>query len=356
MPYCEKPEDQNAGLAERYAQVGRYLTQLADHSEVARRQLWDLPPEATTADYEKHTQSLRARVAVMLGYPPPGTPVEGPMRIEEIGADEDGAFYRVHIELLREGMHAYGLLIKPNRPSPTGKSLAVAIHGGMGTPELAAGILGPTNYNDMGRRLARRGHLVWMPACYERVSFDDKALPPVEVHRVLDLKARLVGTTLPAVDAYSIIASTGRVLCSEHCDADHAIAVGLSYGGLRSLVVCALSTLFRACISSCYFNDRRRVLEHYSETGGFSDCFFPNALGIATDVELCRLICPRPLFIEVGTNDELFPVEGAISVSGEVQRLYQSLGVAERFEFDAFAGGHEFSGVKALQFLDRLGL
>lgn len=352
--YSEDHESQNARLADRYEQVGRYLAAAADGAQSQRVRDWALPTGVSPADYEQHMAPFRARVEAMIGYPPPGERMECLPALEDVGADEDGAFHRVRLPLLQEGLEAYGLLIQPRAPAP-GKCLAVAIHGGGGTPELAAGILGPSNYEDMGRRLARRGHTVWMPACHERVTFDTAA-PAVDVHRTLDLRARLVGTTLSAIDAFAIVASTEAVLASPHCEADGAIAVGLSYGGFRSLLVSALASVFRACVSSCYFNDRRQVLEAYVPSGGFSDWCFPDTLRVATDVELCRLICPRPLCIEVGVKDEAFRVEGAIGASAAVRDVYESLGVADRFEFDAFEGGHEFSGVGAFAFLDRMGL
>ena len=252
---------------------------------------------------------------------------------------------------MHEGLDVYGLLIKPHAVIPS-KALAVAIHGGGGTPELAAGILGPTNYNDMGRRLVRRGHIVWMPSCYERSSFEENYR---DAHKALDLKANLVGSSLSAIDAYCIIRGTESMLSHFGLQDAGAVAVGLSYGGFRALEVCALSEIYRACISSCYFNDRRTILES-KEDGSFIDWYFPNVLAIATDIELCRLICPRPLFIEVGQNDELFPVNDAIEASKQVERLYADIGIADLYAFDAFEGGHEFSGVNAFEFLDKLGL
>ncbi len=356
MPYFESYDEQNALLTERFEEVQSYLKKLADSADVARKKSWALPVGITLEDYPEHIKPLRVKVQKMFGYPPPGTLLNSKPVIKEIGQDEDGTFCRVFIPLLKEGYEAYGLLIKPSRPSvPQRKVLAVAIHGGGGTPELAAGILGSSNYNDMGKRLARRGYTVWMPACYERISFDEKYNRP-DVHRVLDLKARLVGTTLSAIDAFGIIKSTEILLDSKESDKKEAIAVGLSYGGFRALLVSAFSDIFVACVSSCFFNDRRTELEKYGEKGTFTDWFFENTLSVATDVELCRLICPRPLFIEVGIKDDLFPVDGAIEASVEVRKLYEKLNVRERFGFDAFEGGHEFSGVKALEFLDRMSL
>lgn len=363
MKYSENFKQQNTRVAERFQAGKKYLEKLADISDVSREKIWMVPREISPEKYRKHIRPFRKRVNRMLGYPPPGTILKNvkPV-IKKIGQDEDGTFFRVSMLLLKEGYGAYGLLIKPrNFELSLAKPLAVAIHGGDGTPELAAGILGPFNYNDMGRRLARSGYMVWMPACFERTGYHFSAKGVLQpepeksnVHRMFDWRARIVGTTLTAIDIFGIIKSTETLLSSEGFAKRKAVVAGLSYGGFRALAAAALSDTFAACISSCYFNDRRAELERYSEEGVFPDWFFNNVLGVATDVELCRLICPRPLFIEVGKKDELFPAKGARKTSLKVKKLYRDLGLENLFGFDVFPGAHEFSGIKALRFLRRL--
>jgi len=353
--YEETREAQNGLLASRLERAKSYLETLADMAEGERKAAFAQPAGLSTAEYAARVAPLRGRITAMIGYPPPGVPVTVAPVLEEIGADDDGTFFRVTIPLLQEGLDAHGLLICPAHPV-AGKALAVAIHGGGGTPELAAELLGSTNYNNMGRRLARRGHTVWMPACFERSTFNEDG-SNIDLHRYLDRKARLVGTSVSALDAYIIIQSTTAILALPNIEAQEAIAVGLSYGGFRALLVTALSDIFTACISSCYFNDRRAILDQYSQpVATFDDWIFVNALRLATDIEFCQLICPRPLTIEVGQTDELFPVEGAIKAAAEVQALYAGLGISDRFLFDPFEGVHEFNGVAAFEFLDRMGI
>ena len=354
MAYCENLEQQETVLAGRFEAAKSYLKKLSDAADAARKKSWSPPKGISSEEYRKYTVPFRVNVRKMLGYPPPGKILKAEQpALKKIGRDEDGTFYRVNLPLLKEGYQAYGLLIRPpNATASLRKPLAVAIHGGGGTPEMAAGILGPSNYKDMGRRMARRGHTVWLPACYERTTF--KTPQSIDIHRILDRRARLVGTTLSAIDAFGIIKSTETLLASEEFVGKEAIVLGLSYGGFRALLASALSDIFTVCISSCYFNDRRPELERYSAEGTFADWFFDNLLNVATDVELCRLICPRPLFIEVGNKDKTFPVAGARKAASEVRKTYRSLNLENLFGFDAFAGGHEFSGVKAFEFLDRL--
>lgn len=360
MPYVESPDKQRQIAFARQDKVLGYLARASDEAQRQRLARWQPPAGMTAEQYELFTSPLRQQAAAMIGYPPPGEPVELKLSFEQIGSDDDGTFYRVTMPLLRQGLEAYGILLRPHKV--TRATLALAIHGGGGNPEVVVPVLEQSwNYNDMGRRLARRGHVVWAPAAYETLVKDDGG--KIEVHLPLDRRARMIGTTLVAIDAYSIIRSTDAILaCGSGVPVAGgaafagAIAVGLSYGGLRALVAPAMSPAFVASVCSCYFSDRRKRLDAAADGENWNDMMYEDVFRIATDVEFCQLICPRPLFIENGKADNIFSIDDSIAQAPKVQAVYEALGIGGRFGFEAFEGGHEFSGVKALEFLDRQGL
>lgn len=353
MTFALPHDSQAEPLIARNKQTREYLSNIADVAEMARDAEWEAPNDPESEAYRAFQRIMREKLAEMIDYPPPGDPVDIEPEIRPLGEDEDGEYFQVEMPLLEEGLRADGLLIRPHG-APEDEPLAVAIHGGGGTPELAAGILetGSANYNDMGRRLARSGHIVWMPACHEINDTIPESAACPNPHVELEYRARLVETTLTALDLYTIIQST-EIMMMLHGRRD-AVAVGLSYGGFRSLMVTALSPLFCACISSCYFNDRRPLLEQWAAQNMFMDWFFRDGLGIATDVEVCKLIAPRSLYVEVGRHDDLFPVEGTEKAARKVAAFYEKLGRADAFQFEIFDGGHEFSGVKSLEWLRRI--
>ena len=90
-----------------------------------------------------------------------------------------------------------------------------------------------------------------------------------------------------------------------------------------------------------------------SEPHGFLDWRFPDSLTLWRDPSLIALVAPRPLLIESGTQDQLFPIAGARKMAPEVTALYQRLGIADRIEFDAFVGRHDFDGETAMAFIDK---
>ena len=79
--------------------------------------------------------------------------------------------------------------------------------------------------------------------------------------------------------------------------------------------------------------------------------YVPGILRFAEMADLAALIAPRPLLIEAGTADPIFPVDAVRAGCAEVARAYALLGVDGNFDQDIFEGGHRFSGAKAFDWL-----
>jgi hypothetical protein len=75
-------------------------------------------------------------------------------------------------------------------------------------------------------------------------------------------------------------------------------------------------------------------------------------IGELEHVDLGALVAPRPLLIETGTEDPIFPVEAARREVARLATVYGTLGVPERLEHEVFEGGHRWNGVRAYGFLD----
>lgn len=109
--------------------------------------------------------------------------------------------------------------------------------------------------------------------------------------------------------------------------------IGLSYGGFYSLFSAALDRRIRAAVSSCFFNDRK--------TYDVPDWSWFGSANRFLDAEVGSLVCPRPLYIEVGKKDELFDVRRARPEAKKLAGVYRSLGLAEQFRYKEHDGGHE---------------
>ncbi len=76
-------------------------------------------------------------------------------------------------------------------------------------------------------------------------------------------------------------------------------------------------------------------------------------LGRLEHEDLGALISPRPLLIETGTEDPLFPLAAATESVRHTRLVYAHDGAADRLEHDIFEGDHQWHGVAAVPFLNR---
>ena len=65
------------------------------------------------------------------------------------------------------------------------------------------------------------------------------------------------------------------------------------------------------------------------------------------------LIAPRALQIQSGVKDKGFPIDEVRSLIPKVEQRFAELGARDKFDFQAFDGGHEFRGDVAWQFLSK---
>jgi hypothetical protein len=67
--------------------------------------------------------------------------------------------------------------------------------------------------------------------------------------------------------------------------------------------------------------------------------------------DVAGLIAPRPLFVESGERDDIFPIAASRASFVRVQRVYEVMGAPEYTAQETFDAAHSFYGVKGLPFL-----
>jgi len=142
------------------------------------------------------------------------------------------------------------------------------------------------------------------------------------------------------------------VLQRMEVDPQRVAMIGLSYGGFYTLYTTALEPRIKVAVSSCFFNDRAAWLDK-TELINMPDWRFTNGLVLFNDPEIVALVCPRPLLVQVGTRDELFPIEGARRTAPAAAAYYERLHLADHFRFVEFPGTHEFHGAEVWEFLQK---
>ena len=85
--------------------------------------------------------------------------------------------------------------------------------------------------------------------------------------------------------------------------------------------------------------------------------FVPGLLKLGELSDLAGLIAPRPLMIEHGTRDHIFPIARVKAAEVRARRAWKAFGADESLETDYFEGRHRINGDAAYAFLGRhLGL
>ena len=342
---------------EQHLQLKTYVDQLLQ-TQADRALLSVAPDFSSVSAYERSLQPLRDRLGKHYGTPPPGAREGRVTKFLQVGEDADCALYRVWIEVI-DGVDAYGLYLVPKKFSANARTtsgrapLLIAQHGGGGNPEAIADLDTRANYNAFGRAAVQRGYIVWAPALAMRSTYSGDPVIPGASRELLDQKLRLAGTSIIGVELHKIIESTRTLLrVRPEIDAARVGMTGLSWGGFFTMYATALAPFIKVAAPSGYFRDTAQLLARATAdaaTAGDRELF--GALG---HFQAVALICPRPCLVQIGEQDgALNPMPGARAEAERAATFYQQLGVADRFQFSAHPGGHEFDTKTLLDFFDR---
>jgi dienelactone hydrolase len=126
--------------------------------------------------------------------------------------------------------------------------------------------------------------------------------------------------------------------------------VGISGGGLVTQFAAALDSRILAAGVSGYCN---RFADCILSIRHCIDNYVPGLGLLADSDDIACLIAPRPLLIQAGTRDPLFPIAATRAAVGKLKRCYALLGASRSLETDFFAGGHQFRGRSFWAFFHR---
>ena len=126
-------------------------------------------------------------------------------------------------------------------------------------------------------------------------------------------------------------------------------AMGISGGGMHTFYSTCLDERIRACVISGYFSTYQDSIfaMHHCPCN-----YVPGIAKFGEMYDLIGLIAPRPVLIEAGDHDEIFPLQAVKkSVKIASDKVYAIFGAQEQFETDFFSGRHQISGRRAYDFL-----
>lgn len=162
--------------------------------------------------------------------------------------------------------------------------------------------------------------------------------------------ALLLGQTLLGWRVYDVMRTIDFIATRKELDASRIGCVGISGGGTCTLFSAALEPRIKAAFVSGYLNTFR------DSVGSLSHCidnYVPGIMNWAEMYDIAGLIAPRPLIIESGRKDDIFPIEASAESFRKVSGIYNVFGAGNRVEHDVFDEAHSFWGKKGVPFLAR---
>jgi dienelactone hydrolase len=162
--------------------------------------------------------------------------------------------------------------------------------------------------------------------------------------------ALLVGQTMIGWRVWDVMRTLDYIATRAELDATRVGCLGISGGGTATLFAAALEPRLRVAMVSGYLNTFR------DSVGSLSHCidnYVPGILNWAEMYDLAGLIAPRPLFVESGEKDNIFPIKASIESFGKVREIYSAFAATDVVEQEVFPDEHSFWGRKGIPFLAR---
>ncbi len=283
--------------------------------------------------------AARSRFVQMLGWPLAEYTPAQPLQVKEtlLYKDDAMSIRRVQLELEKDFWFT-GLLFLHDDGQQ--RPMVICQHGGAGTPELVSGLIpdGSGNYSKLTQRVFNAGANVFAPQLFLwhtelfGCAPGQEGLTRDEIRRPMDASLKNLGGSMIAVELWCLRRSLDWLEKLPCVEPGALGMVGLSYGGQYTLFMAAVEPRLKACLSSCYFNDRNTIEWPDYTWFGAGEKFF--------DAEIALLARPRKLYIQVSDNDEVFFADGARREWARLQQL--SADDLAWVNFRMFKGVHEF--------------
>lgn len=352
-----------AGLEERVA--GRQLDSLeftrAVYQSAPLRLRFRAGSRTQTLAWQKQ---LRAKLVDLMGALPTA---RCPLRPEILESREVEDYRREKIVFQsRPDLSVFAYLLVPNRPAGTQKSaggrlpavICLPGHGRGCDPVAGIDENGELDTADkeyqhsFGVQAARQGFIALV---VEQLAFGCRRDPAARKKGLGTSScqpaagaALLLGQTMATWRAYDVIRAVDYLATRPEVDAGRIGCMGISGGGTVTLYAAGIEPRIRAAVLSGSFASYRDSIFSIAHC---IDNYVPGILNWAEMSDVAGLIAPRPVFIESGERDDIFPVDSARNAVAELRRIYGVFGAEQSVGHEVFPAPHSFWGKGAFDFL-----
>ena len=328
------------------------------------------PDHAPYAFRAKNAQEARnwqseTRAALMrtIGLPQLRAAEPRPRQIERIDK-EDYVREKITLRTTEDSLMPVYLLLPKGRKEP--HPVVIAFHGhGYGVKDIV-GLWEdgeerntPEGYHrDFAVALCRAGFAVAAPeiSCFgERqtdFSYLDKPVsgsaPKTCTHTAM--LAFHLGISVVGLRVFDGMRLLDYLETRSDADTARVGAMGISGGGMHTFFSTCLDERIKACVVSGYYSTFRDSILAMSHCA----CNYVPGLGEFGEMnDLAGLIAPRPMMVEAGNYDSIFPIQAVRESVNKARSVFEVFGPEVKIETDYFEGRHQISGKRAYRFLQR---
>ncbi len=291
----------------------------------------------------------RARIESVLGAMPTDV-VPLDLEVTETVTLDDHVRHRIVFDT-EPTMSVPAYLLVPNARTKPG-SAVLAVHGHGPGKAMICGLTGRT-HEHYALQFVRNGHVVLAP---DLRCFGERQDPQWEPdgHKY-DCDWNLVAATMAGINPlaqnlWDLQRSIDVLATLDVVDPERIAVAGFSYGATMSLFLAALDSRISAAIISGYLSSWRGAHSVPWNMCGSQIMF--GQLGRVEHIDVVAQVAPRPILIESGRHDPLFPIDAAIATVDQLREVYRALGAApDLVVHDIVDGDHRWNGTAALPFL-----
>jgi dienelactone hydrolase len=306
---------------------------------------------------EAWQRKLRPKIAELLG----GFPAErSPLKPETLEVREFPGYRREKLVFQsRPGSYVLGYLLTPARATPPHAAMICVPGHGRGVDDIVgidAQGRDRTNkdgyQHDFAIQVAEHGMAA---IALEPMAFgcrrDDRTKKKglgASACQPSAGAALLLGQTMIGWRVWDVMRTIDWIETRRDLDPRRVGCMGISGGGTCTTFAAALEPRIRAAMISGYLNTFRDSILSLAHC---IDNYVPGVLNWAEMYDVAGLIAPRPLFVESGERDNIFPIEASKAAFAKVRRVYAAMGAADLAQQEIFPEAHSFHGAQGLPFL-----
>ena len=339
--------------------VDGYMEHL--YSKNAKEYRFNIDAIQNEKDLQKFSLGMREAYKSCLGEMPENLPPD----VKVLSETQLNGYKRLKIEYaIDENLKAPAyILIPDNAKNSKSNAAVIALTGhGYGVADIV-GIAengedkpeggNPGYQKNFAVELVKRGFIVAAPELFgfgELMLESGKRRNDGSSCFALSTQLLMYGKTMAGMRVWQSERMLDYLIGRNDVDPERIGVMGISGGGLASSFFTAYEKRIKACVVSgflCTFKESIMSIYHCV------DNFVPGIIKNGEMADLFGLIAPRPLLIEAGIDDDIFPLNGVKSSYARLESLYERLNVKDKIDIDIFKGEHQISGAKAYDFLTK---